>query len=64
MCCLCDVVRALGMSVIEIQLLATDLKLLTNSLLSNSNHKPPKIWYLYDFVRSLGMSLPSALAFL
>jgi hypothetical protein len=56
MCCLCDVVRTLGMSVIEIQLLATDLKLLTNLLLSNLNHKPFKMCHLYDFVSFLGMS--------
>ncbi len=45
-------------------LLPTAYCLTTNLLSSNSNHKPLKICYLYDFVRSLGMSLPYALAFL
>jgi hypothetical protein len=42
MCDLCDFVSPLGMSVFEIQLLATDYKLLTRLLLSNSNHKRQK----------------------
>ncbi len=57
LCYLCDFVSPLGMSVFEIQLLATDSKLLTRLLLSNSNHNPFKMCYLCDFVSPLGMSV-------
>jgi hypothetical protein len=51
-----DLVRTLGLSVIEILLLATDYKLLTRLLLSNSSRKPFKMSCLCDFVSPLGMS--------
>jgi hypothetical protein len=56
MCYLYDFVRALGMSVFEIPLLATDYKLLTRLLLSNSSHKYLKKCHLYGSVSSVGMS--------
>jgi hypothetical protein len=50
MCYLYDLVRTLGLSVIEIPLLATDYKLLTRLLLSNSSHKCLKKCHLYGLL--------------